>query len=81
MKKYVYEVTGKGAVPVDMLRYDCAYPARGNDVSTLEESIAALFVPNTGRRKERTIQLVSHREPTKDRWASFQWYVQWVESR
>ena len=81
MKKYVYKVMGQGPFPVDMLRYDCAYPARGNDVSVLEASIASQFVAGTGRRDRREVQLVSHREPTKDRWASFQWYVDWVEKQ
>ena len=57
---YRYEVQGVGLFPIDMLRYDSAWPADS-------ESVEA-----QGRR---TVRLSSYRQPTIDRWSSFGWTV------
>ena len=58
---YEYRVSGKGVFPLDMLRYDAAYPAgdfhQGLDV------------------RERSITLRSYLPPTIARWKSFGWIV------
>lgn len=64
-----FEVTGRGAFPMDMLRYDACYPASEADAGVLQRV-------TTGRsREEATVALVSLRAPTQERWASFGWRV------
>jgi hypothetical protein len=62
---YIYYVTGRGQFPLDMLRYDCAWPASSVDVSKIEDY----------ERKPRSVQLHSYQEPTIARWSSFVWSV------
>lgn len=65
MKLYQYTVIGHGYFPLDMLRYDSAYPRRQIDVDSL-----------TGLNEGRAIvDLSSHRQPTVERWNSFGWDV------
>lgn len=66
-KKYVYYVTGRGEFPFDMLRYDSAWPATGDDASKMDD--------HPSNREMRSIRLASYREPTIDRWSSFGWSV------
>ena len=68
-KFYRYTVTGRGYFPVDMLRYDCCWPRRGEDSSLL-------LVHGD---KERTVEMMGVKPPTKDRWRSFVWSVGEVE--
>lgn len=67
-----YTVRGRGSFPIDMLRYDCAFPATEVDAGIIERS----FAPR-GKMKTRTILLESalKREPTCERWLSFGWGV------
>lgn len=70
-KKYTFEVTGTGKFPVDMLRYDCCWPAReGTDTRPI------LGDNDDGSLKVQTIRLESHKEPTTRRWQSFGWRVE-----
>ncbi len=59
-----YTVTGRGNFPIDMLRYDAAWPMTGDDAA----NITATFQPRAGRW---TIKLASARLPTEGRWSSF----------
>ncbi len=68
---YEYFVTGRGAFPFDMLRYDHCWPADGDAAA----SIGVTFEDGDHFRKPRTIKLWSHREPTTARWSSFGWAV------
>ena len=63
----IFTVSGRGRFPVDMLRYDEAFPADGMS--------AANIVDNPAER--RNVTLITHRRfgPTNDRWASFGWVV------
>lgn len=63
---YEYYVTGGGQFPLDMLRYDRCWPAGGEDAAKLDW---------TGQPGFRSVKMQSHREPTIDRWSSFQWSV------
>jgi hypothetical protein len=64
-----FEVVGNGAFPIDMLRYDGAFPSRGTDASAIQRSIE-------GDRGRQIIRLTSvYHAPTKDRWRSFGWLV------
>lgn len=58
---YTYEVRGIGPFPLDMLRYDCAWPVSSEDVQAMAE------------RGVRSVKLSSYKPPTADRWASFMW--------
>lgn len=69
MKKFreVFEVTGRGAFPLDMLRYDEAFPTDVGDGLILNE--------------RRTVRLATDRisGPTVGRWESFGWTVTLVD--
>lgn len=70
-------VEGVGAFPVDMLRYDCAWPLRGVDTVMITKSIEntttqrySVWLKTSGRVDVR---------PTLIRWKSFGWDVTTVE--
>ena len=69
MKDYVYSVSGNRWFPLDMLRYDSCYPVSSGDVFAIAESLQ----DNTSPGREYTVKLRSNKEPTAERWASFQW--------
>jgi hypothetical protein len=69
----MFEVTGTGEFPLDMLRYDGCYPVRQPDVSQIEATF------RRGNHVSRTVRLArrvdaAHRtDPTVARWWSFGW--------
>lgn len=71
MKLYVhtFKVIGRGAFPLDMLRYDECYPTRGQDVDMLD--------PSSDSDEAVQLRAVHHRtwEPCAGRWESFGWEV------
>jgi hypothetical protein len=68
-KEWHFEVTGNGEFPIDMLRYDGAFPSRGVDASTIRRSFH-------DRSDRWVIQLTSvFHAPTVGRWQSFGWLV------
>lgn len=71
-KVYTYSVNGSGRFPVDMLRYDAAWPASSTDASLLADRIED---PYHCKTKAEPIRLQSHRAPTIGRWQSFLWGV------
>ena len=72
MKIASFIVTGKGPFPVDMLRYDMAWPIDG-------QSASAILTPEDRkeRRTPRSLRLYTARkgDPTFARWSSFGWTV------
>jgi len=71
---YEYEVSGHGEFPLDMLRYDTAWPAYEAEIHLFDPPRPS----GTNRAeylKPRTIRLRSNRQPTAARWASFGWNV------
>lgn len=70
MDRYEYTVTGGLSFPVDMLRYDRAWPAQERDAGEIH---AALDRHRGAER--RTVHLHGLDAPTKARWASFGWRV------
>ena len=66
---YLYRVQGSGKLPLDMLRYDSAWPAD-------QESVSRMSTPRGQGEERRTIRLASHHRPTVDRWRSFGWVVE-----
>jgi hypothetical protein len=81
-----FTVRGTGAFPMDMLRYDCAYPARTQDAMEIALSLArgsdairAIDRHPGGTPYEVTL-IRTHRsakggKPTEGRWESFGWTV------
>lgn len=69
-EQYRYRVSGTGTFPIDMLRYDRAYPANS-------EAVSAMAAGPWGETSvRRTVDLISHHRPTIDRWRSFGWLVE-----
>lgn len=70
---YKYTVVGKYQFPIDMLRYDCAYPFQGQDAAEIEHSF------NPQKRADHPepfrVTLIGAKEPTVGRWSSFLWSV------
>jgi hypothetical protein len=62
-----FAVVGAGMFPVDMLRYDKAWPASESDSRLISNS----FTDPVQHR----IELRSLKEPTPARWRSFGWTV------
>lgn len=62
---YEYVVAGRTQFPVDMLRYDGAWPA--------DQESTSYLLASPGHRR---IRLHSYREPTPARWESFMWRVE-----
>src|SRR5689334_13711420 len=75
-KVFSYRVTGWGAFPIDMLRYDAAWPARQEDVSRV-----MLARMDDDYRDIRSVDITSHSAPTEARWASFGWRVSGITWR
>ena len=68
---YVFEVAGSGPFPVDMLRYDCCWPAR-----EMEDSYNGLVPTYEEQVKRRTVRLCTiNARPRRERWHSFGWAI------
>jgi hypothetical protein len=70
VKLYEYKVTGRGSFPLDMLRYDRAWPAYESEISAFAWEAST-----------RTLTLRSYQLPTTARWSSFLWAVGEVVTR
>lgn len=76
MKQYLHTITvsGSGAFPIDMLRYDCCHPRSEQD-----SYLIALNPNDSEYFKSRTVTVIRERdrhwEPTTARWSSFTWTV------
>lgn len=68
MRMYEIEVSGCGPFPVDMLRYDQAFPQDTKDAQAILRAGHVIGV-----------RLVS-RQFTPDRWASFGWAAKEIDS-
>ena len=68
-----YEVTGIGGFPMDMLRYDSAWPADSDGADAIWENI--FYHDREKRDGVKPIRLRSYQQPTVDRWRSFGWSV------
>lgn len=72
----VFEVTGKGFFPTDMLRRDCCFPESTSDVEEMA----------FGTGEMRTVRMVTHHSTkanpglTPDRWRSFGWELRLVRT-
>src|SRR4051812_9610916 len=68
-KVYTFVVEGRGAFPTDMLRYDRCTPYAQEDVHWMEGTA------------NRSVKMVSDREPTPARWLSFGWSVDLIKKQ
>lgn len=71
-KDYRKIITVRGAFvfPIDMLRYDHAWPRTENDSLRIQNAIES-----GGTYGRQDIELYSFEMPNRDRWASFGWEV------
>lgn len=70
-----FTVRGFGRFPVDMLRYDYAYPASGEDASKIDESFPSIG-ERFGAQGPQEIRLTTTTKgPTVERWLSFGWNI------
>ena len=65
---HIFSVHGTFRFPIDMLRYDRAWPRTEADARKIEDS----FRPNA---EAMTVDLASLDEPNTARWQSFMWSV------
>lgn len=70
-KLYRYTVSGVGVFPVDMLRYDSAWPDDQEAASKIVRDPYA----NTDVLGKYTVHLAGINPPTDARWRSFGWTV------
>jgi len=84
---YRYRVTGIGQFPIDMLRYDCAWPSMGEDTGRIAE-LVCVGQGGPGDSETRSMRtkyrlegvvINSDKAPTIERWESFLWHVWHVE--
>jgi hypothetical protein len=77
-KKYYFTVTGRGAFPLDMLRYDGCYPVHPEDVDQIQQSLDPRW--RRDRKEAFKIRMATYKQiPTKERWSSFIWHVTDIE--
>lgn len=73
--RFAFTVSGESPFPLDMLRYESAYPASSLDATAITDSLA-----RTEPNKRRAINLLTTRDknwlPTQARWRSFGWRVE-----
>lgn len=72
-----FTVTGKLPFPVDMLRYDSAWPNGSNDSISIEAALSLQVRPRGTARPPYSITLCTNdpHAPTRARWESFMWKV------
>ena len=75
----VFTVRGRGAFPLDMLRYDSCWPARGIDVEKITPRYETAEERDEMSWREVTLMTYGDRKNfspvTAARWASFNWKV------
>lgn len=67
---YRYQVNGMGSFPIDMLRYDSAWPYQEVDAGIIAERME-----HTKRTDNAPVNLRSIQPPTAGRWESFMWRI------
>ena len=71
---HTINVTGKGLFPLDMLRYDCAFPANPDSVSKMNYERAQFGSPPEARTIRLGAVTTNKACPfTPDRWRTFGW--------
>ena len=80
-KKYYYVVSGGGAFPLDMLRYDASHPEREVDSGAIASTFRGVRWAGAEEPHVPLVRLVSYYPPTDGRWQSFGWHVVTVDER
>lgn len=75
-----FTVKGLGPFPIDMLRYDCCYPASAEDAVKImsRTSEPREITLKTHRAVSKTflkLQIDDQKLPAVGRWKSFQWEI------
>ena len=70
---YYYTVEGTTDFPVDMLRYDAAWPTQECGNTTCYNILTP--EPLEKKLEPRQVSLASRKKPTDARWNSFSWRV------
>ena len=72
-----YKVSGKGPFPIDMLRFDRAWPVHSDDANAIEYTMRPGLLTREERRNvpARNIHLCSVCRPINRRWESFGWRI------
>ncbi len=70
MKTQRYTVEGAGEFPIDMLRYDMAWPDQSEDTGKINS-------PPRTEKYQVTLSRAAHFHPKPDdaRWKSFGWHI------
>lgn len=68
-----YTLIGALSFPIDMLRYDAAWPATEQDSQLIERTIRHSHADIEGTS---TVEVFATRDLTVDRWRSFGWFVE-----
>ena len=78
-KQYDYTVSAHRTArfPIDMLRYDCAWPYSEADARMIEEDVGSrVAIPLAAGADNRIkVRLSSIKNPTAARWETFGWTV------
>lgn len=75
--RHVVVVTGLGQFPVDMLRYDCCFPATESDSELIEGSAGTVMLGKRPVLIKKTSRFKSvDRAFSLERWRSFGWEVE-----
>lgn len=70
VRVYHFIVTGNGPFPLDMLRYDAAWPRTTDDALVIARTFK-----DRGPEVATVVSLTSHTPATVGRWHSFGWKV------
>lgn len=79
MKTLRYTVEGRCAFPIDMLRYDCCYPATEQDAHNIENINDAMVDSRKEKPYRVTVETPRNKRDhgkfivTEGRWESFNW--------
>jgi len=83
--RQVIEVTGRpySSFPLDMLRYDGCHPERSEDCNLIEDRVGNRLHEQDSTTKIRLVRFVELKsnQPTVDRWKSFGWDCEVIETR
>jgi len=71
--RHEYKVKGNFAFPIDMLKYEQSFPARGEDASVLAQSMLRSW--SGGEVVLVTLSPDKKWTPADQRWESFGWVV------
>ena len=82
IREFTFTVRGRGAFPIDMLRYDACWPTTAEDAQKITDSFDRSIRPTlklsegvTVKGYEVTLTTFAAFNPTDERWESFMFRV------